>query len=826
MDSVWRDLKYGIRALLRSPGFTFVAVLSLALGIGANTAIFTLTNAVFLSPLPVQDPSHVLELFTVDNATTTTGGPATRRTSMSWLNYKDLRDQSDAFTGLTAFILTNTTLTGHGEAKQQFAMLVSANYFDVLGVKPMLGRSFFPDEDRSDGGNTVAVLSHAMWMRLFGGDPSAVGKSIEMNGTSYTIIGVAPPNFKGTVTVGTADLAWVPISMHTQTLPGQLDALMNERRMRMINVFGRLKPDVSQARALASLKTLAANLEQQYPRANRGRTVDVSSVSDAALGFLPRDVMTQATLALTAVVALVLLIACVNLANLLLARSAKRAREMGIRTALGAGRSRLVRQLLTESLLISAAGGAVGLLLGLAGTQLLWSLRPAFMAQASLPMGLDLRVFAFTAGVTLFTGLLFGLAPATRMSIATLSEILKTGGRGGSEAFSRSRLRSALVIGEVALALVALAGAGLLIRSMDHVQKINPGFETHNLLAVDFDTSPRHFTPERGLQFYQSVLAKVRTAPGVRSAALASSRPLGGGILATLLAEGRESDPNYRGTLTLMIQASPEYFDTTRIPIIQGRGFTPFDRQGSRPVAVITEAMARHFWPGQNAVGKRFRSAIATTEPVEVVGVSGNSTAGNIGEEPQPIAFVPLDQNYQSFVSLLVRTNGNPESVMPTVLRHVQALDSNMALLQPQTIQEVIAQGLWAPRMAAALFGIFGLLGLLLAAVGIYGVMAYMVSQRTNEIGLRMALGARPSSVLILVTKQGMRLVGMGIGLGIVAAVVLTRLMVNLLFNVSTFDPVTYGSVSVFVLAIAFLASWLPARRAARIDPVLALRQE
>lgn len=382
------------------------------------------------------------------------------------------------------------------------------------------------------------------------------------------------------------------------------------------------------------------------------------------------------------------------------------------------------------------------------------------------------------------------------------------------------------MIGEVALALVALAGAGLLIRSMDHVQKINPGFETHNLLAVDFDTSPRHFTPERGLQFYQSVLAKVRTAPGVRSAALASSRPLGGGILATLLAEGRESDPNYRGTLTLMIQASPEYFDTTRIPIIQGRGFTPFDRQGSRPVAVITEAMARHFWPGQNAVGKRFRSAIATTEPVEVVGVSGNSTAGNIGEEPQPIAFVPLDQNYQSFVSLLVRTNGNPESVMPTVLRHVQALDSNMALLQPQTIQEVIAQGLWAPRMAAALFGIFGLLGLLLAAVGIYGVMAYMVSQRTNEIGLRMALGARPSSVLILVTKQGMRLVGMGIGLGIVAAVVLTRLMVNLLFNVSTFDPVTYGSVSVFVLAIAFLASWLPARRAARIDPVLALRQE
>jgi predicted permease len=824
MDSVWRDLKYGLRALLRSPGFTSIAVLSLALGIGANTAIFSLTNAVFLSPLPVQDPGHVLEVYCVDNATTTTANNF-RRTAMSWLNYKDFRDQNDVFRSLTAFIQIGVTLTGHGEPRPQTAMLVSANYFDVLGVKPAIGRSFFPDEDRADGGNTVTVLSHAMWMRLFGGDPAAVGHTVEMNGVPYTIIGVAPPNFKGTVTVGTADLAWIPISMHQQALPGQLDALMNERRMRMINVFGRLKPEATEARAMASLKTIAAGLEQQYPRANRGRTIDVSSLSDAALGFLPRDVMTQASLALSAVVALVLLIACVNLANLLLARSAKRAREMGIRTALGAERGRLVRQLLTESLLISFAGGAVGLLLGLGGSRLLWNLRPAFLQQATLPIGLDWRVFGFTAGITLFTGLLFGLAPAARTTLSNLSEILKTGGRGGSEAFARSRLRSALVIGEVALALVALAGAGLLVRSMDHVQKINPGFETHNLLAVDFDTSPRHYSVERGLQFYQSVLEKARSAPGVRSVALASARPLGGGILGTLFAEGRESDPNYRGTLTLMLQASPEYFDTVRISIVAGRGFTPFDRQGSRRVAVVTEAMAKHFWPGQNAVGKRFRQVIAP-EPIEVVGVSGNIVTTNIGEDPQPVAFLPLDQNYQSFVSLLVRTDGNPTGVMPTVLRQVQSLDSNMALLQPQTIQDLIGQGLWAPRMAAALFGIFGLLGMLLAAVGIYGVMAYMVSQRTNEIGLRMALGAQPGSVLLLVAKQGLSLAGIGIGLGVLAGALVTRLMGNLLFHVSTYDPLTYGAVSLMVLTIAFLASWLPARRAARIDPVLALRQE
>jgi len=824
MGSVWRDLKYALRTLTRSAGFSAVAILSLALGIGANAAIFTLTNAVFLNPLPVADAARVMELYTVDHATKTTVANFLR-TPMSFLNYKDFRDQNNVFSGLAAYVPTGVTLTGRGQPTPQAAMLVSANYFDLLGVKPLLGRTFLPDEDRSDGGNTVAVLSYDMWVKLFGADPAAIGKTVELSSVPYTIVGVAPPNFKGTQTVANPNLAWIPISMHARALPGPLEQVFNERRMRMISVFGRLKPGVAESQALAGLQAIAAGLEREYPQANRGRSVEVSSLAEAALGFVPRDQAVQASVALSAVVGLVLLIACANLANLLLARSARRMREMGIRTALGAARGRLVRQLLTESVLIAIGGGVGGLLLGSLGSQLLWSFRPAFLPANNLSMKLDWRVFGFTAAVTLVTGVLFGLAPAMRMSVGNLSEALKSGGRGGTEAFGRSRLRSVLVVGEITLALVALAGAGLLIRSMDRVQKIYPGFETRNLFVFDFDIGAQHYNAERGRQFLRTAIEKAAGLPGVHSAAVTASRPLRGGLLGTIVAEGREADPNDRGTLTWLNTVSPAYFETMRIPLIAGRLFTDADREGSRHVAIISEAMARHFWPGQNAVGKRFRLVIGNGYQ-EVVGVVGNSVMGNIGEQPQPVAYQPLDQNYQSAVSLVVRTNGSPAAVLPSALRQVQALNSNMALTNPATIQDVISQGLWAPRMGAALFGIFGLLGMALAAVGIYGVMAYMVSQRTNEIGLRMALGARPGDVLGLVVGQGMRLAAAGIAMGIVCGLAVTRLMGKLLFDIPTYDPATFGVVSLLLAGVAFLAGFLPARRAARTDPVLALRQE
>ena len=824
MESVWRDLKYGFRTLVRTPGFTIVAVLSLALGIGANTAIFTLTNAVFLNPLPVKDPAHVLELFTVDHATKNVVANLTR-TPMSFLNYKDFRDQNNVFTGLAAYFPTGITLTGRGDPKPETAMLVSANYFDLLGVKAALGRTFSRDEDQQEGGNPVTVLTWQMWQRLFGGEAGAIGRTVEFNALPYTVIGVMPPAFKGTLTVINPDLAFVPMSMHAEALPGPLEAVFNERRMRMISVFGRLKPGVSEAQAHSALQTIAAQLEREYPAANGGRGVEVDTLANAALGFLPRNQLVLVGLALSAVVALVLMIACVNLANLLLTRSAHRAREMGIRTALGAERGRLVRQLLTESLLLSLTGGLTGLAIGSMGSQLVWSFRPVFLQADSLRIQTDWRVFAFTTAVTLLTGILFGVVPAVRTSIGDLGEVLKSGGgRGGTEVFTRSRLRSGLVVGQVALAMVALAGAGLFIRSMDHAEKTNPGFEAHNLFTFNFDLGSQRFAPDRGREFLRSMLARATNVPGIHSAALTASRPFaGGGLLGTLLKEG-EDDPN-RGLLALINEVSPGYFDTMRIPIIAGRGLTVFDRQGSAPVAVVSQALAQHFWPGENAIGKRFRLRIEANY-IQVIGVSANSVVLAIGERPQPVAYLSVDQRYQSAMALVVRTDGKPTTVMPGVLKHVQSLNSNMALTNPRTIQEDIAAGLWAPRMGAALFGIFGLLAMALASVGIYGVMAYNVAQRTNEIGIRMAMGARPGDVRSLVVGHGMRLAAAGIAVGLVCGLVVTRLLETLLFNVQAYDPLTYASVSALIAAVAFVAGWLPARRAAGIDPVMALRVE
>ena len=825
MGSVWQDLKYALRTLMRSPGFTAVALLSLGLGIGANTAIFTLTNAVFLNPLPVRDPSRVLECFTVDHATQTTAANLTR-TPVSWLNYKDFRDQNSMFEGLAAFMPVGASLTGRGDPRPVTVIMASANYFDLLGAKAAIGRTFAPDEDRQEGANTVVVLSDAMRQRLFGPDPSVLGKTVEFNAVPYVVIGVMPPGFKGTQTVFPAELAWAPMSMHAQLLPAQLEALYNERRMRMINVFGRLKAGASEGQAEANLVAIAAGLERAYPRANNGRSVEVSSLQEAALGFLPRDVMVTAGIALSSVVGLVLLIACVNLANLLLARMAARAREMSVRTALGAERGRLARQLLTESLLISIAGGGLGVAIGMEGSKLLWSFRPAFLQQNSVDVRMDWRVFLYTAAVTILTGLLFGVIPALRVSVGNLAETLKSGGRGGTQAYARSRLRSALVVGEVALSLIALSSAGLLIRSMDRVQRINPGFETQNLFVVNFDAGSQHFTPERGREFLRSILARAQGVPGVRAAALATNRPLGGGLLGTILAEGQEADPNQHGTLTLLNTVSPEFFDTMRIPIVAGRGFTAFDRVGSARVAIVSQAMAKHFWPGQDAVGKRFRLVIDPTSWRQVVGVAADSVVFTIGEQPQPQAFLPMEQTYEPGAALIVRTAGNPASLISPVMRQVQSLNSNMPLANPNTIQDLIAQGLWAPRTAATLFGIFGVLGLALASVGIYGVMAYSVTQRTNEIGLRMALGARPGDVLRLVVGQGMRVTGVGIVAGLVCALAITRSLGNLLFGIPTYDPLTFGASCGVIAAVALVAAWLPARKASRIDPVVALRQE
>jgi predicted permease len=820
MPTLAQDVKYAFRTLAASPGFVAAAVLSLALGIGANTAIFTLTDAVFLNPLPVREPSRIIEVYTVDHLTKTSTNLG--RTATSWLNFMDVRDQNQVFSGISAYIFGGVSITGRGEPKPETAQLVTSNYFAVLGVKPFLGRAFVPEEDRKP--TPVAILSYSLWQNQFAGDSKIINQTVELNSTAYTIVGVTPSGFKGTLSVGNPDLFWLPISMHAQALSGLNESFFQNRRFRSMNIFGRLQPGVDERQALANLQTIASQLEREYPKDNLGRTFEGSSLSEAALGGI-RDQTVRVTIALSVVVGLVLLIACVNLANLLLARSAKRAREIGIRSALGAGRGRLIRQLLTESLVLALAGGAGGLLVGWLGSRLLWSFRPSGLEGNSISLHMDLRVFLFTAAAALLTGLLFGLVPAIQASAPDLNSILKSGGRGGTESWGGYRLRGLLVVSEIALAMVALMGAGLFIRSMRKAEQVDAGFETRNLLLFRFDLASRHYSQERGREFLRRVLDQAQSTPGIAAAAVASSSPVFQGFLGTTFPEGQDDPSKVGGILVAYNPISPGYFDTVHIALHQGRVFNSFDRDGTRPVALVSESMARMFWPGQNAIGRRFRSSTETTYR-EVVGVVADVASIGSGAPPLPTAYLPLEQSYQSSVTLVARTAADPAALMKPVLANVQRLDPDLALVGALTMPEMISRGLWAPRAGAALFGVFGLLGLGLAALGIYGVMAYMVAQRTNEIGIRMALGARPGHVVRLVVGQGARLALLGIGFGIAAGLALSRLISGLLFGIGAQDPVTYCTVAATLGAVALLAAWLPALVAARIDPVLALRRE
>ena len=825
LDAFLQDMRTGARVLLKSPGFTVVAILSLALGIGANTAIFTIINAVFLHPLPVEEPSRLVELFTRD-AKTVQSNANFQLTPTSLPNYEDFRDQNMVFTGLAAATFP-LPLNWGGQAEPQLLNgdLVSANYFDVLGVKAFRGRTFFPDEDEKPGANAVLVMSYSLWTQKFGANPNLIGQTITLNATPYTVIGVAPPNFKGTISLAGPDLVWLPVSMRDSVLSGQFKAFENNRRFRWLSLIGRLKPGVTMQQAGAAMKTLMAGLEKQYPRENQGRTVEISLLTDSVLGINNRQQFTLAGAVLMSIVGLVLLIACVNLANLLLAQAAKREKEMSIRAALGAGRSRLVRQLLTESTLLSLLGGAAGLLVAYWGRELLWSFRPPFLQQGSLDLSFDARVLGFTAGASLLTGLLFGIIPALRASHPDLNATLKVGGRSGTLGWTHNRLRSLLVISEMALALVALVGAGLFLRSMQNAQKINPGFETKNLFEFFFDLGALRYDTAHGQQFIRDAIERAKSVPGVADAAVSSGGVFGGGILGTVFREGEQSNPNDRGTLVGLDDVAPGFFDTMRIPLLRGRELNEFDKEGGTKVAIINEVMAKLMWPGQDAIGKRFY-AFGTPEPFEVVGVAGNTVVLQINQDPQPTAYFPLRQQYSPVGALVVRTTGDPQAILGTVRGQVQQLDRNLAFTNVNTIGELLDQGLWAARMGAALLGIFGFLALALASVGIYGVMAYSVSQRTNEIGIRMALGARPGQVLRLVLKQGMRLALAGAAAGVLIALLLGRFVSGLLFGVSGKDPLTIGGVALLLSAVAALACYIPARRATRVDPIVALRYE
>ena len=824
METLWQDIRHGARVLLKSPGFSAVAVLSLALGIGANTTIFTVINAVLLHPLPVKDIQQIVELDTIDTKTKV-GFANAEKIGMSYPNFQDYQRQTDVFSSLSCIVPVALTWSGGAEPRQVNGQLVSANYFDMLGLVPAAGRFFLSDEDTKLNGNTVAVISNSFWVNKLGADPNVVGKSLTFNSVPYTVIGVAPKGFKGTFTLFSAEQIWIPVSMYQQVLAGFGKEVFNDRRFLGVTTIGKLKSGVAIGPAEASLRTFASHLEKEYPKDNAGRSVALSPLSEAAIGVNQHDQFTRSGAVMMAVVGIVLLIACVNLANLLLARAAQREKEMGLRAALGASRGRLMRQMLTECLLLAFLGGTLGLGIAYIGRTVLWSYRPPFIQENDIDLSLDSSVLLFTLGISLLTAFLFGIFPALRASVPDLMETLKLGGRSGSIGWGRNSLRSLLVVSEIALSLVALVGAGLFIRSMRDAQAMDPGFESKNLFMMAFDLGALHYEEGRGQQFLRSAVERANASPGVKSATIASNFPLGGGFARTVFPEGQDEGTGYRGMLTQLDDVSPSYFETLRISLLKGRLFTDSDRATTTSVAVINQAMANHFWPNENAVGKRFHF-FGDKMLREVVGVVANTTVNNIGEDPVPLCYLPVAQDYAPAATIQIQTVGPPAPFVSGVRAQVQSLDPNLAITNVQTITEIMDQGLWAPRVGAALLTIFGGLALILAAIGVYGVLSYSVTQQTHEIGIRMAMGAERSDVLRLVVGQGLRLAGAGLVLGILIALVVMRQLASLLFGVSAYDPLTFGEVALLLLVVALLACYLPARRATRVDPLVSLRYE
>jgi putative ABC transport system permease protein len=825
MHTFWQDIRFALRILIKSPGFSAIAILSLALGIGANTTIFTVVNAILLNPLPVKQISRVVQVDTVDTKTRVTAANVTKL-GMSYPNCQDYARNSKVFSGLSCIAgPLPLTWSGGTEPKQIFGQMVSANYFDVLGLRPAAGRLFMPDEDTKLGGNNVVVLSYSLWVNKFGSDPNVVNKTLTFNATSYSIVGVAPRGFKGAFTFGNAEQVWLPVSMYPQVLAGFFKDNFNDRRFLATAVIGRLKDGVSLGEAEASLKTLASSLEREFPKDNASRSVALTPLAEAAVGVNNRNQFVLIGGFMMAIVGLVLLIACANLANLLLAQSAGRQKEIGLRAALGASQVRMARQLLTESMVLAILSGVVGLAIAYAGRAVLWSFRPPFILDGDVDLSFDSHVLFFTLGVALLTAVTIGLAPAVKVAKPNLIEALNVGGRGGTVGWTRSPLRSLLVVTEIALALVALIGAGLFVRSMQSAQRIDPGFESKKLFVFAFDLGALHYDEGRGQQYFRVAIDRAKAVPGVESATIASNFPLGGGLGRTVFPEGQDEASGYRGTLTQLNDVDTNFFRTLRIPLVGGRDFTDADRKNTHPVAIISEAMANQFWPGQNAVGKRFHF-FGEPQLREVVGVVRNTVVNAIGEDPQPLAYLPLTQDFAPAATMQVRTSGSPESVIAAVRSQVQSLDTNLALTNLNTIEELIDQGLWAPRVGAGLLAVFGALALLLAIVGVYGVLSYSVSQQTREIGIRMAMGARTASVLSLVVRQGMRLALVGLALGLVIAFAGMRLLSSLLFGVSAHDPATFAGVSLILATAAILGCYVPARRAAKINPISALRSE
>ena len=815
--SIWQDFRYGVRMLAKEPGFTITAVITLALGIGANTAIFSLGNVLMFRPLPVKDAARLTVVALQRGAH---GEPS----QMSYLEYLDYRRNS-SFSDMTGYVLDVAGMGYQGHADRIIMSYVPSNFFAMLGINAPVGRLIRPGEGDSRNTGQVVVLGHSYWKRRFAGDPRAIGQSVTLNGQPMTIIGVVPEEFHGPNNIVEMD-AYVPLGMYGAASGDT--SFFTTRESTNVRVLGTLKPGVSIRQAEAELSVIAHRLAREYPQTEKDRIVRVFPEKIARPEpSVARSMPLVATVFLV-LVGLVLLVACINVANLLLARSAARQKEMSIRAAMGAGRARLIRQLLTESVLLAIAGAVGGALAGNWVCHLLDRLRPLGDFPIHLAATFDWRVFSYVAAVAMLAGILAGLAPAVRASKADLNEALREGGRGLIGDGGGHMLRNGLVIAQVAGSLIVLVAAGLFTRSLSRAESIDLGFDPHNVLNVALDPGLQGYQRARAEAFFRELLRRAKTLPGVQSASVAFSVPLSYyNDGSKVYAEGQAVSSDLVPGAGLNF-VSPGYFGTMRTPIVAGREFTDADTETSPAVAIINRTMAQRLWPGQNPLGRRFSYKGPAGPFVAVVGVAKDSKTTGLLDPMQPDFYVPQAQDYRSTHVLQLRTSVAPESLVPAVEALVRDLDPNLPVYDVMSMEHSLegANGFFLFQVGAAIGGTLGGLGLLLAVVGVYGVVSYTASRRRHEIGVRMALGAQPGRIFGLVVRQGAILVGGGICVGLLAALAVTQLLASLLVGVSPFDPLTYASVASVLLVAALIACYIPAQRAVRVDPMQALRHE
>ena len=814
MTSLLQDIRYSLRMLAKAPEFAAIAILTLALGIGANTTIFSWINSALLNPVPgLASPSEVVALLQ--------GKSSGDFDTFSYPDIEAMRDGQQSFTGITACMLTTMTLTGKGKPDRVWGMAASANYFDVLGVRPILGRTFLPAEDEKPGGAPVAVISYRLWQTRFGANPGVVGQRIEINQHPYTIVGVTPPIFQGSQT-GLRFEIWVPIMMEAQFMPQ--GELLHDHHVFWLLAFGRLKPGVQIQQAQQEMTVLLKREMKNYPEEHKGHdgvTVYPLWRNPYGMNYFFANLLPL----LMAIAGLLLLLACANVANLALVRSVGRRREIAIRMSLGAGRWRLVRQLLVESLVLALAGGAAALLITLWTQGSLMKFLPASDLPIQLIIEADRTVLLAALVISALTGVIFGILPALRASGVAPVAVLKEDTGSASGSVRKARLASGLVVAQISLSLLLLICAGLFIRSFLSAQKINPGFNPHNVLIASYDLFPAGYPEASGTEFDRQLVAKLQALPGIQSVALSTTLPLEFDTDSTIVKpEGYVPQANeLMATNDALI--TPDYFHTMQIPIVKGRDFTLQDTKSSRRVAIVSEAFVKRYWPNQEALGKQLNSDL-THEWFTVVGVARDVKFGSLNENPVPFVYLPQYQVYRPGLIIVARTAGDALMLAKTVEKTIHELNPDLSVFDVTTLASRIQFTTFAPRIAGTFIGAFGLLALILATVGIYGVTAYITRQRTHEIGIRMALGASKDDILRLVLGHGLRLTFVGLALGLAASFALTRYLSSLLLGVTSTDAVTFSSVAILLCAVALFASFIPARRAMRVDPMVALHYE